>query len=129
MLSDKTFTYLLKFSVVFCWIFALMVGRTTLQAQSQVEVVLKGVIVGIAIWCGLGLLKRKRHVMWFAIGLCFYAIYGSLVWLYYALLMPLVYGQNYSFGLYEYLSFIYLVCGTIIIWFLLRKESREKLNM
>ena len=106
-----------------------MVGRTTLQAQSQVEVVLKGVIVGIAIWCGLGLLKRKRHVMWFAIGLCFYAIYGSLVWLYYALLMPLVYGQNYSFGLYEYLSFIYLVCGTIIIWFLLRKESREKLNM
>lgn len=105
-----------------------MVGRTTLHAQSRVELILKGVIVGVGVWCGLGLLRRKRHVMWFAVGLCFYAIYGSLVWLHYALLLPLVYGQNYSIGWYEYLSFIYLLCGSVVIWFLLRKDSREKLN-
>ncbi|MGD8567496.1 MAG: hypothetical protein PVJ39_05390 [Gammaproteobacteria bacterium] len=128
MLNDKIFTCLLIFSVVFCWFFALMVMRTTLHAQSQVEMVMKGVIVGIGIWSGLGLLQRKQHVMWFAIGLCFYAIYGSLVWLYYTLVLPLYYGQDYSVGLYGILSFVYIISGSIIIWFLLQKESRAKLN-
>ncbi|MGD8639290.1 MAG: hypothetical protein PVG89_01605 [Gammaproteobacteria bacterium] len=128
MLTNKTFYYLLRFSAIFCWFFALMIARTTLQAQSQTQVVLKGMIVGIGIWSGLALLQRKRHVMYFVLGLCFYAIYGSLVWLYTNLVLPLYYGQNYSIELYEVLSFIYIGCGSVIIWFLLQRESRDRLN-
>jgi len=127
-LSPRFINVLLGFSTIFCWFFALMLARTTLQSQSNVEIVLKGVLVGMGIWCGLGLLKRRSQVLWFAIALCIYAIYGSLVWLYYSLLLPAIYSQPLTFGLYEYLSFLYIVGGSIVIWFLLCKQTRDYLG-
>ncbi|MCI0507450.1 MAG: hypothetical protein L0Z73_15255, partial [Gammaproteobacteria bacterium] len=77
-LTNRKRVYLAIFATVFCWFFSLMVGLTGLQSQSFADMVLKGVVLGIGGWCGWGLLKRRRQVILFTIGLCFYAIFGSV---------------------------------------------------
>ena len=127
-LSSRKFYCLLLFSILFCWFFALMVAYTTLRSNSHVEIVLKGTIVGMAIWCGIGLLQRRSQVFWFAIALCIYAIFGSMVWFYYSWLLPGFYGQQLSLGFYEYLGLLYIFCGSIVIWFLSREQTRQYLG-
>ena len=116
------------FAVMFCWFFSVMVGLTTLQSQSPLEILLKGIVVGIGGWCGWGMLKRKLQVILFTIGLCFYAIFGSLVWLYYSSLLPLVYGQKLSHGFYDFLAVLYIIGGCIVVWFLLHRDTRRSFN-
>ena len=115
---------MLGFSVLFCWFFSVMVGYTSLDSNDVIEIVLKGVVVGVGVWCGLGLLKRKGQVLWFAVALCLYAIYGSLAWLYNSLLLPIIYGQEFVVGPYEYLGFLYVVSGSFVVWFLLNERTR-----
>jgi len=124
-LGDKLTGYYLKFAVLFCWFFSLMVGLTTFESQNPVEIVLKGVVVGIGGWCGWGILRRRRQVILFTVGLCFYALFGSFVWLYYSLLIPYYYGQNMEIGLYEYLAFIYIFCAGTVIKLLLGKNAKQ----
>jgi hypothetical protein len=102
-----------------------MVGLTGLKSQSVADMVLKGVVLGVGGWCGWGLLKRRRQVILFAIGLCFYAIFGSVSWLYSSTLTPLFYGQETSFGWYDFLAVLYIVAGGIVAWFLLRRDTRQ----
>jgi len=104
-----------------------MVGLTTLQSQNPVEIVLKGFVVGIGAWCGWGILKRRRQVILFTVGLCFYALFGSMVWLYYSLLIPYFYGQDLELGIYEYLAFVYIFCAGGIIKLLLGKNIKQYL--
>lgn len=124
-LTGKKYLCLLMFSVAFCWFFSLMVGVTSWQSQNATEIFLKGIVVGIGGWCGWGLLKHRQQVILFAIGLCFYAVFGSLVWLYYSTLLPLVYGQELNPGFYDYLAVLYIVCGSIVVWFLLQRDTRR----
>ena len=116
------------FSVLFCWFFSVMVGYTSLESGNPVEIVMKGIIAGLGIWCGFGLLKKKGQVLWFAVALCLYAICGSLLWLYKAVFLPLYHSEPVSYGLYEFLGIVYIVCGTIVIWFLLHKRTRDYLR-
>jgi len=102
-----------------------MVAYTALQSENHFESVLKGVISGLGIWCGLGLLKRKGQVLWFTVGLCLYAIYGSMVWLYQGVLLPLLYGKSVSYGFYDFLGIFYIVVGSLVIWFLLHERTRR----
>lgn len=106
-----------------------MVAYSSAGSNDPVEVLLKGVIVGIGLWSGAGLLKRRGQVFWFVISLCIYAVCGSLIWLYRALFLPLIYGQHVSLGLYEYLGVFYICGGVLIIWFLLLKQTRSYLNI
>ena len=124
-LKGKTHVWLLLFSVIFCWFFSVMVGLTTLQSQNPVELILKGIVVGIGGWCGWGMLKHRRQVILFTVGLCFYAIFGSLVWLYYSSLLPLVYGEQPELGYYDYLAALYIVGGGIVVWFLLHRDTKQ----
>lgn len=122
---DKITVYSLRLTVLFCWFFSSMVGLTALQSQHTLEIVLKGVVVGIGAWCGWGILNRRSQVILFTIGLCFYALFGSLVWLYYSTLLPTVYGQDIELSLYDYLAFVYIVCAGAIIKFLFSKNARR----
>ncbi len=124
-LTNRKRVYLAIFATVFCWFFSLMVGLTGLQSQSFADMVLKGVVLGIGGWCGWGLLKRRRQVILFTIGLCFYAIFGSVAWLYTSTATPLFYGQETSFGWYDFLAVLYIVAGGIVVWFLLRRDTRQ----
>jgi hypothetical protein len=124
MLPAKKFNLMLSFSILFCWFFSVMVGYTSLDSNDVKEIVLKGVVVGVGFWCGMGLLKRKGQVLWFTVSLCLYAIYGSLAWLYDSLLVPLMYGREIIIGPYEYLGFLYIVSGSLVIWFLLNERTR-----
>ena len=117
--------YYFRFVVLFCWFFSVMVGLTTLQSQNKVEIILKGVVVGIGAWCGWGVLKRKRQVILFTIGLCFYALFGSLVWLYYSTLLPKFYGQEIDLGLYDYLAVVYIICAGLVLKLLTSENTRR----
>jgi hypothetical protein len=119
---------LLVFSVLFCWFFSVMVAYTSLNSGSTVEIVLKGIIGGLGVWCGIGLLKRNGQVLWFAVALCLYAICGSLLWLYDTVFMPLYHGLPVTYGHYEILAALYIVCGSIVIWFLLHERTRHFLK-
>lgn len=124
-LKGKKHVWLLLFSVLFCWFFSVMVGLTTLQSQNPTEIVLKGIVVGIGGWCGWGMLMHRHQVVLFTIGLCFYAIFGSMVWLYYSSLLPLIYGQGLELGYYDYLAVVYIICGAIVVWFLLHRDTKH----
>ena len=102
-----------------------MVGLTVLQSQNSVEIVLKGVVVGIGAWCGWGILNRRSQAILLTVGLCFYALFGSLVWLYYSTFLPIFYGQDLEFGLYDYLAFVYIVCAGAILKFLSSKNAKR----
>ncbi|WP_455221437.1 hypothetical protein [Kaarinaea lacus] len=125
LLTHKKYLFYLLFSAIFCWFFSVMVGLTTLQSQNPIEIFLKGIVVGIGGWCGWGIIRRRRQVVLFAVGLCFYAIFGSLVWLYHSILLPLMYGQETRLGLYDYLAIIYIIGGAIVVWFLLHRDNRR----
>jgi hypothetical protein len=124
-LAAKISVYFLRFAAMFCWFFSVMVGLTTLQSQNTIEIILKGIVVGVGAWCGWGLLNRRSQAILYALGLCFYALFGSLVWIYYSLLIPYIYEQNIAFGVYEYLAFIYIFCAGVIIKFLLGKNVKR----
>ena len=102
-----------------------MVGLTALQSQNTVEIVLKGVVVGIGAWCGWGILNRRPQVILFTIGLCFYALFGSLVWLYYSTFLPIYYGQDIELSLYDHLAFVYIVCAGAVIKLLLGNNAKR----
>ena len=124
-LPAKTPMYFLRFAAMFCWFFSVMVGLTTLQSQNTIEIILKGIVVGVGAWCGWGLLNRRSQAILFTLGLCFYALFGSLVWLYYSLLIPYIYEKSIVFGVYEYLAFIYIFCAGVIIKVLLNKNVKR----
>lgn len=123
--ADKLLIYYLRFAVLFCWFFSVMVGLTTLQSQNTVEIILKGVVVGVGAWCGWGVLNRRRQVILFTIGLCFYALFGSLVWLYYSIFLPMFYEQDVELGFYDYLAFVYIICAGLIIKLMLSKNTKR----
>ena len=124
--NDQWIIYGLRFSILFCWFFSFMVAITTLGSQNISEILLKGVVVGVGAWCGWGILKRRRHVILFSIGLCFYALFGSAVWLYYSTIIPLMYGQQIVIGWYDGLAMFYIVCGAIIIKLLTNESVKRK---
>ncbi len=127
-MKTRKHNYLLLFSVFFCWFFAVMISYTSLGSPDKLEVILKAIITGLGLWCGFGLLKRKGHVLWFAVALCLYAICGSFFWLYGSVVIPLFYGQAVTYGLYDFLGVFYIVCGSIVIWFLLHERTRKFLE-
>jgi len=102
-----------------------MVGLTTFQSENPIEILLKGIIVGIGGWCGWGILRRKRQAILLSVGLCFYAIFGSLVWLYHSIFLPLAYGYETETGLYDYLAILYVLGGAVVAWFLLHRDNRR----
>jgi len=125
LLTHKKLVYLWLFSAIFCWFFAIMVGLTTFQSENPIEILLKGIIVGIGGWCGWGILRRKRQAILLSVGLCFYAIFGSLVWLYHSIFLPLAYGYETETGLYDYLAILYVLGGAVVAWFLLHRDNRR----
>ncbi len=124
---DRITVYSLRLTVLFCWFFSIMVGLTALQSHNTVEIVLKGAVVGVGAWCGWGILNRRSQVILYTVGLCFYALFGSLVWLYHSTFLPIFYGQVLEFGLYDYLAFIYIICASLVIKFLLSKKAKRYL--
>ena len=127
-LKTRKHNYLLLFSVFFCWFFAVMISYTSLGSPDRLEVVLKAVITGLGLWCGLGLLKRRGQVLWFAVALCLYAVLGSFFWLYNSIAVPLFNGQVVSYGFYDFLGVLYILCGSLVIWFLLHERTRGYLD-
>lgn len=124
----KKINYLLLLSVLFCWFFSIMVSYTALRSAGQLEIILKAVITGLGIWCGFGLLKRKGQVLWFAVALCLYAVLGSLFWLYSSVFVPILAGQSVDYGLYDFLGVLYILWGSLVIWFLLHERTRQYLD-
>jgi len=127
-LGVKKINYLLLLSVLFCWFFSIMVSYTALRSAGQLEIILKAVITGLGIWCGFGLLKRKGQVLWFAVALCLYAVLGSLFWLYSSVFVPILAGQSVDYGLYDFLGVLYILWGSLVIWFLLHERTRQYLD-
>jgi len=127
-LTARNRVYLLAFAALFCWFFSAMVGVTSLQSQNLQDLLLRAIVVGLGGWCGWGLLKGKRQVILFTIGLCCYAVFGSLFWLYSSTLMPLYFGHEVKFGLYDCLAFFYIIGGGIVVWFLLHRDTRQWLK-
>lgn len=105
-----------------------MITFTALGSSDKFEVLLKAVITGFGLWCGWGLLKRKPQVLWFAVALCLYAVCGSLFWLYESVVLPLLYDQPVLYGFYDLLGVFYIICGSIVIWFLLHERTRRYLE-
>lgn len=124
----KKINYLLLLSVLFCWFFSIMISYTALRSAGQLEIILKAVITGLGIWCGFGLLKRKGQVLWFAVALCLYAVLGSLFWLYSSVFVPILAGQSVDYGLYDFLGVLYILWGSLVIWFLLHERTRQYLD-
>lgn len=127
-LKVKKTNYLLLGSVLFCWFFSVMISYTSLGSPDKMEVFLKAVITGLGIWCGFGLLKRKGQVLWFAVALCLYAILGSLFWLYKSVIVPYLAGQAINYGVYDFLGVLYVLWGSLVIWFLLHERTRQYLD-
>ena len=125
IVSNKKHNSFLLFSVLFCWFFSIMISYTAVGSSDTLAVVLKAIITGIGLWCGFGLLKRRPEVLWFAVALCLYAVCGSFFWLYESLLQPYINGQHISFSFYDLLGILYVVCGSIVIWFLLHERTRR----
>jgi hypothetical protein len=131
-LSTAQFKVLMACSVVFCWIFTFAIAYTTLRSQDQLEIIFKGALAGVGIWCGMGLLKRKIEVLWVTIAMCLYAIYGSMFWLVGSYLLPFYNRQAMSFGIGEILTLIFavlfVVYGISVVWFLLLRQTRQYLG-
>jgi len=127
-LKVKKTNYLLLLSVFFCWFFSVMISFTALGSPDKLEVILKAVITGLGIWCGFGLLKRNGQVLWFTVALCLYAILGSMFWLYQSVVMPLISGKLVYYGIYDFLGALYIVWGSLVIWFLLHERTRQYLD-
>lgn len=128
MLPGKKINKLLGFSVLFCWFFSVMVAYTSLESGDPVQIVLKGMIAGLGIWCGAGLLKKNSQVLWFAVGLCLYAVCGSLLWLARTVFLPLYHGEQVVYTFYDFLGLVYIVCGSFVLWFLLHERTRAYLK-
>ena len=102
-----------------------MISYTALSSPISFSVIVKAIITGLGVWCGFGLLKRKKQVLWFAVALCLYAVCGSLLWLYESLALPLINGLQVVVGGYDILALTYIACGSIVIWFLLHERTRH----
>lgn len=120
----RKYNSLLLFSVFFCWFFSVMISYTALDSPVSAAVILKAIITGLGIWCGFGILRRKKEVLWFAVAICLYAVSGSLLWLHGTVLLPLINGDDISFGVYDLLAIGYIFGGAIVIWFLLHERTR-----
>jgi len=117
----------IKITAAFCGFLAVMSILKVFSTGNALEYIFPLIVAVLGLFAFVGLLKYRRYGLWSAIIILLYAIYGSLLWLWFVF-SPLLSGHVNTPSLLEYYFLLVVLCSISAIGFLLKEDVRKQLK-
>jgi len=117
----------IKIIAVFCGFLATMSILKVFSSGNPLEYIFPMTVSVIGLFAFVGLRKSRKYGLWSAIIILLYAIYGSLLWLWFVF-SPILSGHVNTPSLLEYYFLLIVLCSIAAIVFLLKEDVRRQLT-